>query len=1200
MLQGWIVIPISLAYLGLLFLVAWFGDKHKQTWVRFRPWIYSLSIAVYCTSWTFYGTVGQAVENMWAFIPIYFAPFLVYAFGWPILSRIIQISKREHITSIADFIASRYGKSQGLAVTVTLIALVGVLPYIALQLRAVTMGIDLVAPNLIQDLGYQDVQVSGFVTAVLAIFSILFGTRHIDNTEHHRGMMLAIAFESLVKLVAFLVVGGFILGVIFYRPDLSLTQLAQDYSQAPHYPSLIIHMLLAIGAVLCLPRQFHTSVVENQNIDDLKTARWVMPLYLFLMALFVLPIAWAGQALLSGQVADTYVVQLPLEFGAPSIAMLAILGGTSAASAMVIVSSISLTIMVANDWVLPLLLRHLKLTNKKHQHISGLLLNIRRSLILLILFAAWWVYQLLDTIPLLSVIGLLSFAAIAQLMPALLGGIFWKRGNKNGVYAGLLCGFAIWLITLMSHTQMLAGDASSNFLLWLIEPPQWAHALKITTADWGMALSGVVNLVLYVLVSLVTHQRFSERMQAAAFVEDKASEQDELNIYHSRVTVAELEVLAARFVGRARMRESFKSFEVQYQHQMSEQNQSFELDTPLAPTQYLDPKLPPVLLPQTQAPPSLILHTERLLAGVFGASSARLVLTSALQGRSIRLEEVATIVDEASEIYDFSRGLLQGAIEHISQGISVVDKQLRLVAWNQRYLELFEYPEGLIQVGRPIAQIIAYNAKRGLCGEGSASEHVQKRVEHLKRGTAHKSSRVRESGQVIEIQGHPMPNGGFVMSFTDITDFTNAEKALRQAKDTLEERVQERTQALEQANHKLMLANLDAKLAASEASQASMQATQALASKNKLLAAVSHDLMQPLNAARLFASSLLEISQKAGDSKTSSDKILELAKYIDSSLGAAESLISDLLDMSRLSSGKVSQQITSFSLQDLFNQLDAEFSILAKQQGIDFVVVKTCAQVRSDPKLLRRILQNLLTNAFRYTQKNTNTSPKVVLGVRRLANHQLAIQVWDNGIGIAADKQQEIFDEFTRVDKNRADQGLGLGLSIAKGMANLLSHELSLQSWLGAGSVFSVLLERATPTQEKPDITPAPRANQQSLSGCKVLCIDNDEAIILGMRALLEPWGCEVKTAQNLTGALQHLITWQPDVVLSDYHLDEGELGLDVIHACRQHYPEIQGVVISADRSDELIVKVREAGFMYLTKPVKPLKLRQILNNLKS
>ncbi|MEZ8095894.1 PAS-domain containing protein [Photobacterium swingsii] len=1143
MAQGWVVVPVSLVYLGVLFFIAWYGDK-KLTWLaRWRPWIYSLSIAVYCTSWTFYGTVGQASQDAWSFLPIYLAPILVFTLGWRILARLILIAKREHITSIADFIAARYGKSQGLAVLVTVIAVIGILPYIALQLRGITMGLTQIAP----DLGGQPDTSSVFdtawvVTLCMAAFTVLFGTRHIDTTEHHRGMMMAVAFESLIKLGAFLIVGGFSVWLLLEQPDWSVKAQQHMVSSSLNIGSFLIHTLFTMAAIICLPRQFHTIVVENSRAQDLHKARWIFPGYLVLMGIFVLPLALAGEALIPQVSADTYVINLPLLQGADSIALLAFLGGTSAASGMVIVSTIALAIMVSNDLVLPLLLRRLRISERKFAAFSGLLLNIRRALILVLLFAAWGFYQVLDNIPSLSAIGLLSFAAIAQFSPALLGGIYWREGNRNGVYAGLLGGVAVWVITMMTQTGMLAGSAETNVLLWLLTPPSIPVMEALTTVDWGMLLSLLVNVSLYVVVSIFTRSSLTERLQAATFVGAPLPETEDVSLYQSRVTVGELEMLAARFVGRKRARKAFRQFTEQHRGSLA---------------------------PEQQASAALIRHTERVLAGVFGASSARLVLTSALKGRNMQLEEVATIVDEASELFDFSRGLLQGAIEHINQGIAVVDKQLRLVAWNQRYLELFTFPAGLIQVGRPIADVIRYNAQQGLCGAGDPEQHVAKRVEHLQRGTAHTSSRIRSDGQVIEVQGNPMPGGGFVMSFSDITAFRQAELALKEANENLEARVQQRTQELELLNRKLVAAT--------------QQAEQQSHSKGRFLAAVSHDLMQPLNAARLFSSSLSEV--------TKDQESRQLAHHIESALGAAEDLIGDLLDVSRLEAGKLQVHVHAFPLSDVFNTLKAEFGALAKQQGIHFTVISTQVVIQSDPKLLRRALQNFLTNAFRYNPKG-----KVTLGGRRINGH-FRIEVWDDGPGIPEEKQVNIFDEFTRLDRGDVEHGLGLGLAIARGIGRVLDHPLSLRSWVGKGTVFALTTQRGQLIPEV--VKPQSVAIQKpALDGIKVLCVDNEPEILLGMETLLARWGCDVRLAENLTDAMQHLTDdWQPAFVLSDYHLAKEQTGLQVLQQCRLRLGQtFKGAIISADRTTETQRMIKGHGFSFISKPIKPLKLRAVLS----
>ncbi|ODQ01255.1 hybrid sensor histidine kinase/response regulator [Salinivibrio sp. SS2] len=1143
MTQGWVIVSVSLLYMGTLFAIAWYGDSRPR-WLRtWRPWIYSLSIAVYCTSWTFFGTVGQASSSPWSFLPIYLAPILVFTLGWRFLARMILIAKREHITSIADFIAARYGKSQGLAVAVTLIAVIGVLPYIALQLRGIAMGLDVLSPELGASIGLEQPQIAWLVCVSLAMFTVLFGTRHIDSTEHHRGMMMAIAFESIVKLVAFLGIGVFVVALLFQAPSLPMSLEESGVIGRPDIGNLIIHTFLTAAAIICLPRQFHTMVVENTRASDLNTARKVFPTYLLLMLVFVLPLAYAGQMLIPDAPADTYVIRLPLSVGAEGMALLAFMGGASAASGMVIVSTIALAIMVSNDLVLPLLLRRMKMTSRNFTQFSGLLLNVRRALIFLILIAAWGFYHLILTVPTLSEIGFLSFAAIAQFAPAMIGALYWRQGNKKGVYAGLAVGFSLWLITMMTQTGMLAGDGQSNLLIWVITPPAIAPIATLDPIDWGLAFSVLMNAASFVAVSLLTRPSLSERLQAAAFVGMPLPESEDARLYQSRVSVAELEMLAARFVGRRRMRQAFS----QFADQRGED-----------------------LIPQQQASAPLIRHTERVLAGVFGASSARLVLSSALQGRNMQLEEIATIVDEASELFDFSRGLLQGAIEHINQGISVVDKQLRLVAWNQRYIDMFQFPPGLIQVGRPVADLIRFNAQRGLCGPGDPEEHVEKRVHHLTRRQPHTSSRVHPDGRVIELQGNPMPGGGFVMTFTDITAFRQAEVALKQSNETLEARVTERTRELESLNSRL----IDATRKAESASQ----------SKSRFLAAVSHDLMQPLNAARLFASSLSEIAHNADTQR--------VAGHIESALEGAEDLIGDLLDISRLESGKMKARIEHFALNDVLTALEAEFGVLANQQGMRFDVQHCQGWVCSDKKLLRRVLQNFLTNAFRY-----NPRGRVLLGVRREEN-RYRIEVWDDGDGIPYDRQQDIFQEFTRLDRQGAEQGLGLGLAIARGISQILQQPLGLRSWPGKGTVFSISVDQGTPEAVVSAEPRSPSAvSARALKGCRVLCVDNETDILTGMAQLLSRWGCDVRCAPDVSGAMQQIDDdWHPEFVLSDYHLANQQTGLQVLQQCQLRLGRcFRGAIISADRSADIQQSVTGLGFAYISKPVKPLKLRALL-----
>ncbi|WP_421548488.1 NahK/ErcS family hybrid sensor histidine kinase/response regulator [Pseudomonas sp. QD4] len=1149
-LSSGLIAAVALAYMAIMFAIAFYGDRRSAPLPpRVRAWVYSLSLAVYCTSWTFFGAVGQAAEQLWSFLPIYLGPILLLVLAPWVLQKMVLISKQENITSIADFIAARYGKSQSLAVVVALICLVGVLPYIALQLKGIVLGVNLLIGAGADAMGTRAQDTALIVSLILALFTIVFGTRNLDATEHHRGMVLAIAFESLVKLFAFLAVGAFVTFGLYdgfddlFNQAMLAPRLEQYWKETINWPSMVVQTGVAMMAIICLPRQFHVTVVENIEPQDLRLAKWVFPAYLALAALFVVPIALAGQMLLPSSVLpDSFVISLPLAQAHPALALLAFIGGASAATGMVIVASVALSTMVSNDMLLPWLLRR-KNAERPFEVFRHWMLSVRRVSIVVILLLAYVSYRLLGSTASLATIGQIAFAAVTQLAPAMLGALYWKQANRRGVFAGLAAGTFLWFYTLIlpiaAHSL---GWSLSSFpgLAWLHSNPL---GLPITPLTQGVVLSLAGNFTLFAWVSVLSRTRVSEHWQAGRFIGQEISGRPSSRSMLS-VQIDDLLKLAARFVGEERARQSFIRFAYR-------QGKGFN--------------------PNQNADGEWIAHTERLLAGVLGASSTRAVVKAAIEGREMQLEDVVRIADEASEVLQFNRALLQGAIENITQGISVVDQSLKLVAWNRRYLELFNYPEGLISVGRPIADIIRYNAERGLCGAGEAEVHVARRLHWMRQGRAHTSERLFPNGRVIELIGNPMPGGGFVMSFTDITPFREAEQALTEANEGLEQRVAERTHELSQLNAALT----EAKGTAESANQ----------SKTRFLAAVSHDLMQPLNAARLFSAALSHQDDGL------STEAQQLVQHLDSSLRSAEDLISDLLDISRLENGKINPDRKPFVLNELFDTLGAEFKALAQEQGLKFRLRGSRLRVDSDIKLLRRILQNFLTNAFRYAKG------PVLLGVRRRGD-QLCLEVWDRGPGIPQDKQQVIFEEFKRLDSHqtRAEKGLGLGLAIADGLCRVLNHGLQVRSWPGQGSVFSVSVPLARTPAAAPGKTAEP--NGTLPSGAQVLCIDNEDSILIGMNSLLSRWGCQVWTARNREECAALLSDGvRPQLALVDYHLDDGETGTELMAWLRTQLGEpVPGVVISADGRPEMVAEVHAAGLDYLAKPVKPAALRALLS----
>lgn len=1136
-----VVSVIAVCYVSLLFLLAWGAERwFIGVTKKLQVGIYGLSLAVYCSSWSFLGTVGQSAKDIWSFLPIFIGPILIFTLGFGMLRKMVLVSKAQNITSVADFIAARYGKSQTLAALVTLIALFGIMPYIALQLKAMVFSLNLFQPA---DDQLDGVTIPLLITALLTIFTILFGTRKLDATEHNPGMMLAIAFESLVKLAAFLLVGIVIsFGVFDGFGDIWQQASNKSLINYPHprINALMPELFVGMAAFLCMPRQFHVMVVECAGESVLSKGRWLFLLYLVLFGLFVGPLALAGKLILGDAVAaDTYVINIPLALDQPLLAVIALLGTLSAATGMVIVAVVTISVMVSNEWLVPVMLRTGYIRDKNFSQFSQILLVARRLAIVIILGLGYGSYFALADSDSLSNLGMLSFGAFAQLAPALVGGLYWKHGNRAGVFLGLSVGFSLWFyITLQGM-----GDSQSSATL-LLRNTDLLNAITPNVRDALTAL--FANIVCYVLGSIWFRAGVVERIQASAFV-SPGTLKNNTNKKNGPISQQDLLILASRFVSSTRAYESFSCFSSDVVKSDSWHK---------------------------AASPELIAHTERLLAGVLGASSASLVMDSVLQGRDLALDEVFSLVDEASSKVMLSQNMLRGAIEHAYEGMSVVDGDLNLVAWNYKYIELYQYPEGFLQQGMPICEVIRFNAARGYCGEGVIDLQVEKRVQHMRNGTPHTSERQRKDGKVIKIQGNPMPDGGFVMIFTDITQYRQQERALLEANETLETRVKERTYELAMLNSKLL--------------EAKAQEEIANASKSRFLAAVGHDLMQPLNAARLFTASLSQYPNLDREARTT-------LSHVNSSLKTAGELLTDLLDISKLDSGMVEVNRRDFAISELLNGLAVEFEAMAGDNQIYFKMLLCSATVNSDPSLLRRVLQNFLTNAYRYAQGG-----RVLLGCRH-RGREIEIQVLDTGCGIDEREVLDIFKEFKRLNNPKSNNvsGLGLGLAIADRISKVLEHNLHVSSQLGRGSVFSIRVPRGE-TVRQPQVKALPSL-LQPLSGIKVLCIDNEEAILAGLDSLLSRWQCEVICAKDLADARIKLGLKgvAPDIVLADFHLDDGQNGVDAMDSIRALYgQDLPGILITANTRKELMEDVQRRGYHYMAKMIKPAALRALISSL--
>ncbi|MBA4501743.1 histidine kinase dimerization/phospho-acceptor domain-containing protein [Marinobacterium marinum] len=673
MLTNLVVLVVAFSYLALLFIIAAWGDRRAEQGrsVVNSPTIYALSIAVYCTAWTFYGSVGRAATTGLSFLLIYLGPTLAMLCGWLVLRKMIRIAQSQRITSIADFISARYGKSGGLGMLVALIAVVAIMPYIALQLKAITVSYGILTeypnqrPPALSLSAFWDDK-AFWVALVLAVFIILFGTRHLDASERHEGMVTAIAFESLVKLCAFIAVGIFACFILYPGPGALLERAGSilpdaglhfGLDQIPGGPlGWFGTLILATLAFITLPRQFQVLVVENVNEHHLRRACWLFPLYLLLINLFVIPIALAGLAGSGTGEPDNFVLTLPLSAGLQWLPLLVFIGGLSAATSMMIVETIALSTMVSNQLVMPLLLRWRRLHLDRSRDLSGWLLGIRRIAIILILILGYLYHALIGEAYSLVTIGLVSFAAAAQFAPSLLLGLYWRGASRNGAAAGLLAGILVWAWTLLIPGFALSGWMSTDFIEhgpfgWSLLRPYALFGLE----NWdiythSLFWSMLANISLLVGVSLFSRQSHLEQTQAALFTNALRPEAEQAAIWQGQANRYELFGLLSRYLGRSATLRLFDG-----------QTPALDDDSP--------------------APPALIAKAQQELTGALGSATARILINSVVRGEALDLASILSILDTTSQTLEYNRRLEQKSAE-----LERIGHELRSA--NERLLEL--------------------------------------------------------------------------------------------------------------------------------------------------------------------------------------------------------------------------------------------------------------------------------------------------------------------------------------------------------------------------------------------------------------------------------------------------------------------------------------------------------------------------------
>jgi Na+/proline symporter/nitrogen-specific signal transduction histidine kinase len=674
MLSFNILVLVAVLYVTFLFTVAFRADRRAKAgragWLH-SPLIYTLSLSIYTTAWTFYGAVGSAARNGLEFLAIYLGPTLVFVGWWWFLRKLVRIGRVHRITSIADLLSSRYGKSAILAVIVTLLAVVGSTPYIALQLQSVALSFSVLADAAQTGAAQPDVNATAFWLAVgLAIFTIFFGTRNIDANERHHGVVTAIAVEAIVKLVALLAVGFFVVWGVADGPGdilarIETSEIAQRSASGSRWITLLF---LSAAAIICLPRMFQVTVVENSDESHLATASWAFPLYLFLMSLFVLPIAVMGLNVLpEGSNPDLFVLTLPIAQNQEALAMLAFLGGFSSATSMVIVAAIALSTMVSNHIVMPFWL-NIKYAGKPVSgDVRSLLIRSRRISIAAVLALGYAYFRFTGGTGALASIGLISFTGVAQVLPAMVGGVFWRGATRRGAIFALCAGFFLWAYTLFlpsfEGSWLMSADMLANGP-WGIEALRPRALFGMNDMDplvhaliWSMG----VNAVVFVVVSLLSFPSPMERLQGAQFVNVFQRTAGQGSWADGSFATEDLLTMAKRILG---------------------EDAALTLFNTAARAQGKQGELP-------EATSEFVEHLERELAGSVGAATANAMVGQITGGSAISVEDLIAVADEAAQIMEHSVQL-----EAKSKELTRTAGQLRRA--NKKLTELSVQKDGFL------------------------------------------------------------------------------------------------------------------------------------------------------------------------------------------------------------------------------------------------------------------------------------------------------------------------------------------------------------------------------------------------------------------------------------------------------------------------------------------------------------------------
>ena len=1077
--------------------------KLKGRSIVANPYVYALTLAVYCSSWTFYGSVGEVTNSGFKFITIYIGPTLT-AFAWGfILRKMIRITKENNITSIADFLSSRYGKCAYLGAQVTTFAILGIMPYIALQLKSISTTFELlVHPELrpgLQTIASDTItnyphpfylETAFYISLVLALFGALFGARHLDAAEKHEGMVAAVALESVVKLIAFFCVGIFVTFGLFDGFKDILTQIANhdiykellviNTSPTNSYQAWFTMIILSMAAIMFLPRQFHIAVIENHSEKHIKKAMYLFPLYLFLINLFVIPIAFGGLLEIGGpaSIADNYVLTLPLLHAQQPLSVLAFIGGLSAATGMVVVSSVTLSTMLLNHLVMPLLL-----LLKIKADLSFWLIHIKRLGILLIIMLGYLFFRIIGDSYMLVNMGLISFSAAIQMAPALIGGLYWKKGTRHGAMVGLSLGFMFWFYTLMIPSFIYSGWLPGSILLdgplgiWWLNPIALFGLTGFDFYSHSLFWSLGSNIIAYLAISLIDTQDEMCIRQAEKFVDvfkptiDRFMQEKR---YANFPALSALEKMMARFIGKNKAHQVLVDFFAtkNFADKLSQMNDQERMQ--------------------------LAAEVEKSIAGSVGSSAARVICDTYMKALGSEMENVFDIFGKISLSLEANQEELQQRIKELS----VLYEASRMVASSlnpkQVMGDLLDLLVNKFNVDNCSVRLLEQDgmlrikAQRGLRPEFIKTAERQPNMECYsgecfltgKVINVPDTSKINKpistnliTGQGIKsfvqapiFSGHEIigvlsasstkETGYFSDKFIDLFK-TLAQQlgvAIATAKlydqlaifnKELEVKVAKRTIELERKSIELGQANTELK----ELDRL----------KSEFLANMSHELRTPMNSIIGYTQLLID-----GIDGAINDDQKESLETVERNATHLLALINDILDLSKIEAGKMVVTLSPISLDTVIDETLTTLSPLIENKELHFNLEKEndLPKVIGDAEKLRQILINLLNNAIKFTAPQGRITLKTELWLGKPPagldpqKRYLVISVEDSGIGIKPQDLERLFGEFIQLDASASRKygGTGLGLSITKRLVELHHGIIQVSSRYGEGSIFSFFI----------------------------------------------------------------------------------------------------------------------------------------------